>query len=46
MPGRRKEDELPKSTVTRKGIVAIVGLVNLVYLVLEAFALGNHTDCL
>lgn len=38
--GRRKTDELPRATVTRKGIAVIVAAINFAYLVVEA--LGSN----
>jgi hypothetical protein len=35
-PGRRKTDPLPRTTFTKKFVVALVAVVNLLYLIGEA----------
>lgn len=40
--GRRKEDQDPRTTLTRKVVVITVALVNFAYLVGEAVLFGAH----
>jgi len=45
LSGRRDYDSMPKTTLTRKGFVIIVALVDALYLVSDAFLVG-HSSCL
>lgn len=44
-PGRRAEDQLPRATFTKKVLVAVITLVNGLYLVGEALIFGASAPC-